>query len=234
MFYLGGKGRLGRSIAEAVLAHTAKRGTYLEPFLGGGNSFRHLAPHFAATRAGDAHEDLMLMWEAARGGWEPPPLISEEDYRRLRREPPSALRAAAGFGCSFGGKWWGGYARSAKCDPDYYARHTAKSVREVAQLMGSTELRRASFAEWSVDEDHVVYADPPYVKTTGYRGGFDHPAFWATMTAWSEAGADVFVSEYAAPPDWTCVWSREHVVKVSGGTGATSCERLFVHASWST
>jgi hypothetical protein len=54
----------------------------------------------------------------------------------------------------------------------------------------------------------VVYCDPPYrgAKRFSGLGAFDHDQFWEVAAAWSEH-AEVFVSEYSAPPGWRAVWS---------------------------
>ena len=236
MLYMGGKGRLGRPLADVILASTTKRETYIEPFLGGGNLFKHLGSKFDTVHVGDVHEELMLMWCAAAGDWAPPDTVSEAEYKAVRASPASPLRGFVGFGCSFGGKWWGGYARS-KCNGnDYYARHASKSVNEIARLLPPHvpgTLRRASYEEWTplVTRETVVYADPPYANTTKYKGAFDHGEFWRRMGHWTDIGASVFVSEYNAPIGWSPIWTKEQRRKVSGGTGEMTCEHLFTRAS---
>jgi len=232
MLYLGGKGRLGKPLTTAILTATEKRSTYVEPFLGGANLFKCIAPHFRTIHVGDVHEDLMLMWSAAANGWKPPSVVSEEEYPAQRRAAPSPLRGFVGFGCSFGGKWWGGYARSRCNGDDYYARHASNSVIEIAKLMPphvAGTMRRCSYEAWTpiISERCVVYADPPYAKTTGYKGCFDHGEFWRTMNHWVDIGATVFVSEYTAPAGWESVWTKEQRRKVSGGTGDMTREHLF-------
>jgi DNA adenine methylase len=227
--YLGGKSRLGKKIADVIHRATPRREHYLEPFLGGGGSFVHIAPHFQNVSAGDIHEDLILMWQAVAAGWQPPTTVTEEEYRALRHAPPSALRGFVGFGCSFGGKWWGGYARDR-------ARRNYAAIAGKSLLLARCHVERATieqrgFDGWQVDYRHVVYADPPYRNCTGYRHKFDHNTFWEQARQWSVAGAHVFVSEYSAPADWRDVWSTAHWIKSSGGTRGTATERLFVHES---
>lgn len=231
MRYLGGKSKLGKQIASAILAHTDRRGDYYEPFLGGGNTFEHLAPRFARLFASDVHEDLMLMWQAAGDGWKPPVSLSEEEYLRLRKEPPSALRGFAGFGSSFGGKWWGGYARFKgpwKIDFDYVGA-TARCIERLAPTMHRACLRRCSYDEWSPAPGSVVYADPPYEGTTEYKNNvpFDHHRFWEIMREWSQRGVDVFVSEYRAPDGWRAIWSKDRPCRLKN-METRDREQLFV------
>lgn len=238
VLYLGGKGRLGKIIAGVILGRTARRAHYVEPFLGGGNAFRHLAPHFGSVCAGDVHLDLILMWQAAANGWTPPRSVGEAEYAAARLAPSSALRGFIGFGCSYGGKWWGGYARNKvvgmkeRSHPDYYARLASSDVRGIGSLLRNATVERCSYEAWSssITSASVVYADPPYAGTTKYKGDFDHGAFWAQMDRWCDLGADVFVSEYNAPPGWSAIWSRDQPRKVSGGSGAMTTEKIFVRS----
>jgi len=236
MLYLGGKGRCGKAITEVILSTTPRRETLVEPFLGGGSVARHLAPHFASVLAGDTHEDLMLMWQAAAAGWVGPRSVTETEYAAARNMAPCALRAFIGFGCSYGGKWWGGYARPrgdrpCRTHPDYYARLASEDVASLGAILSRARLERTTYETWErdIDERCVVYADPPYANTTGYKSDreFDHAAFWITMQRWHDRGAHVFVSEYHAPDGWCSIWTKDQRRKVSGGTGDMTREHLF-------
>lgn len=77
----------------------------------------------------------------------------------------------------------------------------------------------------------IIYCDPPYRNTGGYRaaGKFDHDKFWEIAEGWARAGAKVFVSEYEAPDGWTAIWERETQVSVSNRTKQKkSLEKLFI------
>ena len=76
----------------------------------------------------------------------------------------------------------------------------------------------------------MIYCDPPYANTTPYAGApvWDAAAFWATMHQWSALGASVFVSEYAAPDPWRCVWSSEQRASLKATDNQTFVtEKLF-------
>ena len=237
MLYLGGKGRNGRAIADVILARTEKRGRLIEPFIGGASVTKFLAPEFQDVLVGDIHEDLILMWKAAARGWGPPSRVSEEEYAAARKSPPSALRGFIGFGCSYGGKWWGGYARNKvsgsgeRAHPDYYARLASRDVQEVGRTLANATIVARPYDEWDVTAATVIYADPPYAGTTRYCcGAFDSQRFWQIANLWSDAGAAVFVSEYRAPVGWTPIWTKSQPRKVSGGSGDMTTERLFIRA----
>lgn len=232
MRYVGSKLRLGTKIADYVRFAANGRPSYLEPFIGGANSFTKCAPFFEESWAGDSHPDLALMWEAVRIGWRPPMNVDEETYRALRSAAPSALRGFVGFGCSFGGKWFGGYARGGE-NKDGPRNHSAESARAVIRdALGfgtAREVRNCSYLDWSPGSGWVVYCDPPYAGTLDYGSEFDHDQFWHTARSWAANGAIVFVSEYSAPADVPLLDQFEHRMSVAlTGDRRTTTEKLFV------
>lgn len=237
MRYVGGKSRIAKDIAEAILQDTDHRVYYMEPFLGGGASLEKLGPHFKKVIACDLQEDLILMWQALQKGWTPPTFISEEDYKVLRHSEPSPERGFIGFAGSFGGKWFGGYARGkdGKGKDVNYLEAGARSLQRTMDALHDTEVRflHCSYIDRNPPPGIVVYCDPPYEGTLGYGksagGGFDHEQFWRVMTAWAEKGVHVYVSEYNAPEGWEPIWEKKHrrtIALVEQGRPET-LERLF-------
>jgi DNA adenine methylase len=227
---MGGKAKIARRVAQAVLDDTPYRKNWFEPFVGGGNVLEHAAPHFTRSVAMDAHPDLILMWQAVSAGHLPPEFVSREQYEELRRAEPSALRGFAGFGASFGGKWFGGYASG---DGRNYAAESARSVTRqgaVFQDRGVT-FRHGLFGSLTPPPGTVVYCDPPYAGTTGYStGDFDHGLFYKTLAQWASDGCAVYVSEYTAPEDvpYTVIWSSEKSMSLrQTGQHDTATEKLF-------
>lgn len=231
MQYMGGKSKIAKELSAVILANAKSRKYYLEPFIGGGSVFPHLAPHFEWSVAGDAHEDLVLMWNALIfDGWVPPDTITEEQYAELKESDPSALRAFVGFGSSFGGKFFRGYARG-DGGRNYASNAKGSLNRKVKPLTGASigRFRNWSYADWNPVAGTVVYCDPPYADTTKYAtGGFDHTSFWLRAEEWADAGCEVFVSEYTAPDHWTAVWTKIKSVDLGGGGKSfPKTERLF-------
>lgn len=231
--YQGGKGRIAKAIAEIILREGAGRSTYVEPFLGSAATFAAVAPRFRQAIGADVHEDLVLMWLEVLDGWAPPESLSREEYDALRHAEPSALRAFAGFPCSFGGKWFDGYARDPKSDRNF-ARAASRSILRRAEGMRGASILRADYRTLAryIGPDTVVYADPPYADTRAYAGAgpFDSVEFWGVAEGWAEAGALVLVSEYAAPPGWREVWAVErHTSTALDNRGARATDRLFTY-----
>jgi len=242
MRYIGGKSKIASKIAKVILDRTTERVEYYEPFVGGGSMLPHMAPHFSYTFASDLSEDLILMWRALRNGWEPPhPLIvSEDEYAKLRDAAPSPIRALVGFGGSFGGKWFGGYARGGLQANGQPRNHQEESAANVLCIHGQLAHRNVSFRRLSYSDiwparGSVIYCDPPYSETEGYKaaGAFDSAEFWRTANRWVENGCHVFVSEYSAPEDWECVWTHQHRRSLSTTAQGRPCttEALFTKST---
>ena len=234
MRYLGGKSKIASRIAAVILSTVQERDRYIETCVGGGAAFEVLAPHFARPCAGDVHPDLILMWQATARGWVPPTVVTEEQYRWLKDQPPSALRGFVGFGCSFAATWFGSYARPSASEADRnIAEEAFRSVVRMRPVLERAEIRRCSYEQWDVCKGDVVYCDPPYAGTTEYAGagGFDHARFWRVLDEWVEVGAHVFVSEYSAPKHWKSVGEATHQQHVAGGQNfVTTTERLFTRS----
>ena len=233
MQYLGGKSRIAKPIAQIIRERSGDRSLYVEPFLGAASVASLVAPHFATAILSDASWDLILLWRAALSGWEPPAEISEERWRELRDDPnPSPERAIAGFGCSFGGKWFAGYARDPKGGRNYVHTFWNGVQKRLPGLREAYILRRDYRSSIAGDDlrNAVYYLDPPYAATTGYAstGDFDSEEFWDYADTLADRGALVFVSEYSAPSHWEAIWEatpRSTLRKISGNRRST--ERLY-------
>jgi DNA adenine methylase len=233
MRYLGGKSRLAKKIAQAIMSDTDIRENYLEPFVGGGSVLSEMTPYFKNVWASDLDPDIILLWKELQNGWTPPSNLSEEEYELLKHSEPSALRSFAKYGCSFGGKPWGGYARG---NGQNYADESKRNLLRQLPAIKPVQFEECDFVSWTDLENTVIYCDPPYINTTsyqslayvdpkGYKMFFDHARFWNVMDKWSKV-TQVYVSEKCAPAGWESVWQIERSARVSGGNGAM-VEHLF-------
>lgn len=239
MRYVGGKGKIAKDLVAAIAAHTELRARVYEPFMGGGAVTASLAGLFSEISASDGHEDIAMMWGAVLDGWVPP-AIEYDQYQELRYSgEPSALRGFAGSGCSFGGRWFEGFARGgvkANGEPRNHQEESVRAVlRDAQQMQRATVSVTHALYEQIELPDHpvVIYCDPPYAASTkDYKvGGFASNKFWQVAASWAAAGHHVFVSEYEAPAGWTCIWSKEKRQSLVVGSGVRELrvERLFVY-----
>lgn len=228
MYYLGGKSRIARPLAAFLGAQRRPGQLYLEPFVGAGWVFVRMADPKIGS---DIHPDLMMLWQMLQEGWEPPDTVTEEMYRWAREDSscPPHLRAFIGFGCSWGGKWFGGPARCA--ERRNYARAARDSLLRKQKAVPHAVFVCLDYREWQ-PHGMMIYCDPPYEGTTGYDGvgRFDWELFWQTMREWS-VDNDVFVSSYQAPADFLTVWEAPTRTAMRDREGRVSprVERLFRH-----
>jgi len=144
----------------------------------------------------------------------------------------------AGFNCSYGGDWMRGYIRN-----DYKGNNgkpmTSRTHRynnivnqlEVLKEESTLILSCGGYEEMSIPPNSIIYCDPPYQNTTSYGAvdAFDHNAFWQWCREKTLEGHKVYISEYNAPDDFECVWSKELYNAIGKGDGEKPIEKLFIY-----
>lgn len=228
MRYLGGKSRVGKHLAPFLARELDRLGGVLhEPFVGGFNIVPAVYNHIQVAYCSDVHPALCSMYEALKDGWDPPDHLDREEWSRIRREddPSNPLTAFAAFGCSFGGREWGSYARDRQ--GTNYAAQTAMSLRRKREFMDVCTFSTSSYNDLAI-ESGLVYCDPPYRGVAGYKMAFNNDEFESWCEQLSEIdGVTVLVSEFNAPRHWTKLWQRERKTTSAIGKGRTVTEKLF-------
>lgn len=206
MQYSGGKSRIAAPIADVINGAISENGGgFVSLFCGACTvEARVVAPYRICN---DKHEYLIAMWQALQRGWVPPEEVSEEMYKAVRanKDADKALAGFVGFGCSFGGRFFQGYARNKR--GDNFAKRAKDSLLNDAEALRDVKFVCGDYRDVEIPEGAVVYADPPYEGTKGYGWAFDHTAFWNYMRGLSRTHA-VFISEEHAPADFTAVWQQ--------------------------
>ena len=157
----------------------------------------------------DKHEYLIELFKGVQNGYELPELITEEQYKYIRehKDENKILTGFVGFGCSFGGKWFGGYARN-KTNTNYALQSKKSLLKDMDNLM-IAQFTCQDYRDVIIPNNSIVYADPPYNNTTGYgKDKFNSDEFWEYMRVISKNNK-VFISEQTAPNDFECVWEKE-------------------------
>ena len=238
MQYMGGKSRIAKHILPIILKDRQEGQWYVEPFCGGCNTLSEVT----GNRIGaDSHYYLMQLWQAVSLGWLPPEAISLDLYNTLRlhvkKDLPTTnpLYGYVGFQCSFGGKWFGGYVSYESQDRIGRTRKDLmgylNALKQFPRLK-DVIFKHCSYEDLKIPGISIIYCDPPYEGTTGYsKGGFNHDHFWEQCSNWVFDGHKVFVSEYNAPSDWVCVWSKAQKTGFNLGKAKPSIEKLFAHRS---
>lgn len=207
MRYFGGKTRICKDISS-IINKNVNGMVFLSPFVGGG-WVEHLVR--AKRVCCDKHPYLIAMYNAIQDGWEPPKHLTKEEYNYIKKNPDEnpALTGFVGFGCSFAGKWFGGYAK--QTGDRNFCLNAYNSLMKKMKCFNNTVFKCVDYKD-IIPIDNVIYCDPPYRGTTQYAkkilGGFDHDEFWDIMRDWSKNNV-VIVSEHNAPEDFKCIWSKK-------------------------
>ena len=227
MQYMGGKSRISKQIAEILNSAIDKNKPFVSLFCGSCAIESKVQAYVKILN--DKHPYLIAMWQALQNGWTPPDVVTKEEYYRVKAnmDENPALAGFVGFGCSFGGKWWGGYAKDKRGD-DYCGQAKRGLLKDLVGIQSAT-FTCLDYRDVEIPDGAVVYCDPPYVNTTGYTvGQFDTNEFWNYMRQLSKR-CDVYISEESAPNDFECIWSKEKVrtLEKSDNVGRVKVEKLF-------
>lgn len=251
MQYMGGKSRISKQISEVI--NNALYGRQIQNFKA---NFRYCKPYnelgggqrvFVSLFCGscsieakvktktkilnDIHPYLIAMWKGLQNGWMPPSIITKDEYNYVKehKDENTALTGFVGFGCSFGGKWFGGLANNKK-GVNYCTRAERSLLKDFEGVKDATFLCK-DYREVEIPDNSVVYCDPPYVGTTEYTTGeFNHEEFWEYMRELSQR-CIVFISEQTAPEDFKPIWQKEitRMLDVNKDNLFTKTEKLFVY-----
>ena len=124
-----------------------------------------------------------------------------------------------------------------KKDTKTRSKGTIRDIQSLQRLESLQSLQRLerlerlepsfkSYDEVEIKPDSVIYCDPPYRGTDGYKNEFDHERFYDWCYRQKEL---VLVSEYEMPRGkFTEVWSKNHRSRLSGTVNNGVTERLFV------
>ena len=227
MQYMGGKSRISKQIAEVLNSAIDKNKPFVSLFCGSCAIESKVQADVKILN--DKHPYLIAMWQALQNGWMPPDVVTKEEYYRVKAnmDENPALTGFVGFGCSFGGKWWGGYAKDKRGD-DYCGQAKRGLLNDLVGIQSAT-FTCLDYRDVEIPDGAVVYCDPPYANTTGYTvGQFDTDEFWDYMRQLSKR-CDVYISEESAPDDFECIWSKEKVrtLEKNDNVGRVKVEKLF-------
>lgn len=234
MKYMGSKNRISKHIIPIMVDEADKRGitTWVEPFVGGGNSIDKVPDRFKRIGS-DANPHAVQALIAIRDMVDIlPETLTEEEYKQIRGCDPEPIKSWLRFICSYSGRFDEGFARHGNLVK--YRKTPLQEGRINAQkqspLLQGVQLFTRSYDNCNDYTNCLIYCDPPYKGKTSYRTQpLDHDKFWEWCRGMSEHNI-VFVSEYEAPSDFVCVWSGEVKTNFDSkrkSSSYTAIEKLF-------
>ncbi len=216
MRYIGGKMRQRKQIVAAVRQLRPDFRTYVEPFCGAMWSAVAVIEAFPDRRyaLNDNNPYLMCFWKAAVfDGWDPPEKTTEDDYNWYKRRRPldDPMTGYIGFAMSFGGKFFGGWARDTACQSAFDREASKASLRKIEILRQAKDrlvFTCSDYTAVAVPLGSMVYLDPPYEGRTKQSNTSKTAFDRAGYHAWAEQQATrgtVIASEFINPRGWPVI-----------------------------
>jgi DNA adenine methylase len=230
MKYMGSKNRYAKELLPIILEGYKEGMWYIEPFVGGGNMIDKV--NFDMRIGCDVNPYVIQALKSIRDDVDSFPKnnleFTEGDYKLLKHDDSYLFKGYAGFAFSYSGKWLGGWRRDSSGKRDYVKESYNNAVKQSPNLQGVKFLNKSVFDIKHIEGEATIYCDPPYQGATKYKDDFDHSRFWDWVRFQTKKGHNVFVSEYNAPEDFECLWSKEVNNSLTKDTGSKKgIEKLF-------
>lgn len=231
MKYMGSKSRIAKFIIPIMQKYRGDR-PWVELFVGGAN----IIDKVGGRRIGnDKNEYVIHLLNALKNNWKPPKEVPEEYYNKVKQNRDKYPKELVGYFATqlvFGNVWFGSFRRDNTGKRKYDLEAYNNVVRQQPKLKG-IEFISGDYKELLIPEKSLIYCDPPYKGSRPFIGEnkINHSEFWNFCRQKVNENHIVFISEYKAPEDFECIWSKE--VVVSGNNihkkKLTNIERLFIH-----
>ena len=100
------------------------------------------------------------MWKGLQDGWRPPNIVTKDEYYYIKehKDENPALTGFVGFGCSFGGKWFGGFATNKRGDS--YCSQARNTLIKDFEGVKNAIFTCLDYRDVIIPDDVVVYCDP--------------------------------------------------------------------------
>ena len=218
MRYWGGKQRISKPLTTFLNQQLKEGQPFVDLFCGSCNVISKIDDNRVRI-ANDKHKYLISLWRELQNGWIPPDNISREEYRQIseNKDNETHLAGFVGFGCSFAGKWFGGYAYDSK-GVNYCLVAKKGCIKKINNMVG-VKFYNLNYNEVDIPKGALVYCDIPYKGTTQYCkkevGIFNHDEFYEWVRHNSNK-YEIYISEYKrnVPNDFEIVWEMESKTSV--------------------
>lgn len=212
MHYFGGKVRIAKDLSIYLNSVLKENQPFVDLFCGSCNIISKIDNNRLRI-ANDKHYYLIEMWKALQNGWKMPNEISEEEYQYIKnnKDEKPYLTGFVGFGCSYSGKWFGGYCRDNT--NRNYCLNAKNSNLKILKKINNVVFYNKDYKDVEIPFGSLIYCDIPYKNTTQYCknevGAFNHDEFYQWVRENSDK-YEIYISEYKEniPNDFEIVWEK--------------------------
>lgn len=233
---MGSKAKIQSEILPIILKDRKEGQTYYEPFCGGMNVICEVD---GIRIANDKNKYLIEMWKDLVNETKFPHIITKEMYNEARDAYNNRIEHSLtdgyigwiGWMASYNGRFFdGGYSGHSVGDKkrNYIDEQIRNTMKQVDKLRGVI-LIHGEYWEMVPVEPSIIYCDIPYLNTKQYATSkdFNHDKFWDWCRQMKTKGHTIFISEYNAPEDFKCVWSKEVTNSLNTTKTYKPIEKLF-------
>jgi site-specific DNA-adenine methylase len=222
-YFLGGKKRIGKEIADNIynISNVIENESgfiikgYCEPFCGMMGVYNHIPDLFKnhkpklKYKGGDRNPYIIKLWKGLQKGFQPPIKCSKKEYYELKENNDNSLKGIfLGFAASIRGIF-----RSTYLERNIESQ--ANECKRIAKKIKDVHLYTGEYTIFSDLKNYIIYCDPPYKGSISpysigeiYNTKFEYDKFIKWCEKMSENNI-VFVSEYTKPSsDFKLVWSK--------------------------
>jgi DNA adenine methylase len=235
MKYMGSKNRIANEILPIILKDRKENQWYVEPFCGGLGTFDKVK----GNRIGvDKNKYLIAMWKGLQENRDKPMNIPKELYTKARNEYNNGTNIEfddfmigwIGWMASFNGRFFDGGYSGKTATRDYVDEQIRNTLKQI-ELLNDAIFTNKDYFELEIPNNSIIYCDIPYKDTKQYSTSknFNHDIFWQWCRDMTNQGHQIFISEYQAPNDFICVWSKKVTNSMNTTLTYKPIERLFVY-----
>jgi len=233
MKYMGSKNRIAKELLAIILKDRLPEQYYVEPMVGGAN----VIDKVTGNRIGsDKNKYLIALWKGLQENRDQLNTIPKNIYDEARTEFNNSTNIKyddfeigwIGFMASFNGRFFdGGY------NGNYTKRnYTKESIDNISKQLNDIvgiEFIHGDYDQLIIPDNSIIYCDIPYENTKQYStsANFDYSKFWQWCRVMSQSGHSVFISEYVAPSDFQCIWSKSITNSMNTSKTTKPVEKLF-------
>lgn len=235
MKYMGSKNKIANELLKIMLTNRKENQWYVEPFCGGLGTFDKVTGNRIAA---DKNKYLIAMWKGLQENKIKPIEISKELYSRARTEYNNNtniefddfLIGWIGWMASFNGRFFDGGYSGKTLTRDYVNEQIRNTLKQV-DLISDAKFIHSDYNDLILPENSIIYCDIPYKDTKQYSTSknFDYDKFFQWCRDMSYNNHIVYVSEYQAPDDFKCIWSKEVTNSMNSKLTYKPIERLFTY-----
>lgn len=240
MKYMGSKSRISKYIVPFIKDLLKDDTIYIEPFSGGMNMM--CAVEHKNRIANDINNYLIAMWRYIIDGYNFPLHVPRETYNHYREifnrlkftsdstSEDAALIGWYGFMGSFNGRFFdGGYSGHDVHGRDYIGENIRNTLSQKDKL-NNVIFKSCDYKDLEIPLNSVVYCDIPYQGTKQYSTSkdFNYDNFFGWCREYAAKGVTLLLSEYNAPSDFQCIWSKEITNSLNQKNTYKPIEKLFI------